>query len=50
MSKKLTKEQIIQLAAGRNHELILIDFEKKYKDIHSKLEFKCLTCGTYSPL
>jgi hypothetical protein len=46
MSKKLTKEQLIELAKTRNHILISTDFEKQYKGVHSKLTFRCLTCST----
>lgn len=46
MSKKITKKQIMLLASERNHELLEIDFEEKYKDINSRVEFKCLTCKT----
>lgn len=46
MSKKISKDEIISLASQRNHELENSDmFETIYKDINSKLSFKCNTCG-----
>ena len=46
MSQKLTEEKLMSFAKERNHTLICMDFEKTYKNVHSKLTFKCLTCGT----
>lgn len=46
MSKKITKEEIIELASTRNHELQNSEmFESTYQNIKSKLDFKCNTCG-----
>lgn len=46
MSNKLTKEQLIELAAKRNHTLICTDFDKEYNNVYSQLRFRCLTCST----
>jgi DNA-directed RNA polymerase subunit RPC12/RpoP len=46
MTKKIALEDIIKLAKSRNHELINQDtFEQDYKNVKSKLNFKCNTCG-----
>nr|ALO21125.1 putative LAGLIDADG homing endonuclease [Carteria crucifera] len=45
MSKKLSKNEIEQIAKDRNHVLITPNFEQVYQNVQSRLEFKCLTCG-----
>lgn len=46
MTQKITKEEVIKLANSRNHELLNQDtFEQDYKNVKSKLAFKCNTCG-----
>jgi len=36
MTKKLTREQIDNIALERNHELICKNFDQEYKNVHSK--------------
>lgn len=46
MSRKTTRADVMLLASTRNHELLNSEeFESTYKDVHSKLSFKCNTCG-----
>jgi len=46
MTKKLTQAELEQLAKERNHALICSDFSNEYKNVHSTMKFRCLTCNT----
>lgn len=43
MSRKLTQQDLQEIATQRNHEIS--SFEN-YSNVHSKIEIKCHTCGT----
>jgi hypothetical protein len=45
MSKRITKQEVIELAQSRNHELLNSDqFDIIYQSVKTKLDFKCNTC------
>jgi len=46
MTRRLTREEIENLALERNHELLCENFEQEYKNVHSPMRFRCLTCDT----